>query len=176
MKSANCWVSMGRTGQIAELALGRIKNASGLHGSMWSPVGVVFYISDGTSPRSTVYCSTDYSSIFPKWVGNDFECLQCHQYTKKFHRPKSYEHLCCNIRQLLSTGIQFGTTFYFQSQKSALNGTNRCEPGATLVRITTECAVNEFKRERTTLVSMVRSRRSSDPVRPMETQRFLLVP
>jgi len=41
------------------------------------------------------------------------------------------------ILQLWNTQIKYGTSFYLQNQKNALNGVNWCEPGVSMVRITT---------------------------------------
>jgi len=54
---------------------------------------------------------------------------------------------------------------------TSLNSANKCKPGVSVMRITTECGPpSKSKRVGTTLVSMVRTGCSSDPARTMETQ------
>jgi len=56
-------------------ALVRTERAISFHGSIRSPVGVVFYQSNIHFPRNTVYRSADYSCMLSKWFRNDCECL-----------------------------------------------------------------------------------------------------
>jgi len=63
------WLSVVRTGgsfNRGEFTLVRTESAISFHGSIQSPVEVVFYQSNINFPRSAVYRSADYSCMFPK--------------------------------------------------------------------------------------------------------------
>jgi len=118
-----------------KFALGRTKMRSVSMGRSGPPVGVVFYLSYLNVPRNTVYRSADYSSIFPKWVWNDFECV-CNAINKR----KVTNYFCSKIRRLRSTRIKYGTKDCFK----------QCKPGVSVVRIIAECAPPDSNRKSST--------------------------